>query len=103
MDALIRSKGNDPETVVLVGNGAIHNGWLPLREVLDPRIHNGDPANDAIIGIRKQNHESFHQLSIISYRFKFYRAGILRKLIEGELTLEELEEEGLDPVVDEFL
>ena len=103
MDALIRTADNNPETVVLVGNGAIENGWLPLREVLDPLIHDGHPANKAIIGIKKQNQESFHQLSIISYRFKYYRASILRKLIEGEISLQELEKEGLDPVVDEFL
>ena len=100
---LIRFDGTSPESVVLVGNGAINNGWKPLREVLDPMIYNDDSENDVVKKIKAQNCETFHQLSIISYRFKLYRAQVLRKLIEGELNLDELEQKGLDPIVDSFL
>lgn len=100
---LIRFDGSINDTVVLVGNGAIQNGWLPLREVLDPMIHIDQDASEVVKNIKIQNCETFHQLAILSYRFKLYRAQTLRKLIEKKMTLKELQDEGLDSVVDEFL
>lgn len=100
---LIRYDGSHADSVVLVGNGAIHNGWKPLREVLDPMINDGPDTSDVVKKIKVQNRETFHQLAIISYRFKLYRAQILRRLIEGELSLRVLEKKGLDPIVDSFL
>lgn len=100
---LIRFDGTSPESVVLVGNGAINNGWKPLREVLDPMIFNDGKKSDVVKKIKVQNCETFHQLSIISYRFKLYRAQILRKLIGGAVSLKDLEVKGLDPIVRSFL
>lgn len=100
---LIKLNNSKPECVVLVGNGAIENGWTPLREALDPMINNKDGISDVVKNIKVQNCETFHQLAILSYRFKLYRAQILRKLVEGKLTLQELEKKGLDPVVYAFL
>lgn len=100
---LIRFDDTTSESVVLVGNGAINNGWKPLREVLDPIIYNDGKESDVVKKIKVQNCETFHQLSIISYRFKLYRAQVLRKLIEGKLNLNDMEKMGLDPIVDSFL
>lgn len=100
---LIRFDGSSPESVVLVGNGAIENGWLPLREVLDPMINVDNNVSEVVKNIKVQNCETFHQLAILSYRFKLFRAQTLRQLIEKKLSLNELQKKGLDSVVEEFL
>lgn len=100
---LIRYDGPAAHSVVLVGNGAIFNGWKPLREVLDPMINDGHGTSDVVKKIKVQNRETFHQLAIFSYRFKLYRAQTLRNLIERKISIKDLEKNGLDPIVDEFL
>lgn len=100
---LIRFDGSSSDTVVLVGNGAIEYGWMPLRETLDPIISIDENVSEVVKNIKVQNCETFHQLAILSYRFKLYRAQTLRQLIEKKISLKELQKKGLDPVVEEFL
>jgi hypothetical protein len=64
---------------------------MPLREVRDPLIHYDSLASEVVKKIKAHNCETLHQLAILSYRFKLYRAQLFRQLIEKKITLKDLE------------
>lgn len=91
------------ETVVLVGNGALQNGWLPLRRVLDEWIDKDPLCAPIIKKLRGQNSESLHQLGSLSYRFKIARGLIYKNWSTNEFTPAQTEKAGLGQAITEFL
>ena len=92
-----------PGTVVLIGNGALENGWLPLRKVLDEWINRDVHTCGSVKKLRAQNSEALQQLSILSYKFKLARGLIYKHWNEGKVNGLDLESQGLGEAVDEFI
>ena len=70
---IIKRDAKPADVVVLVGNGAIDNGWQPLRDVLDSWLEQDNTVSKRITRLRKQDKEAFHQLALMSYKFKVSR------------------------------
>lgn len=101
---LIKGKCEEsPETVVLVGNGALINGWMPLRQVLDDWILQDTITHDMIKKLRIQNTEALNQLATLSYKFKIARGLIFKQWMKKVLTAKQLEQAGLSSAIAEFL
>jgi hypothetical protein len=65
--------GAKVDTVVFVGYGAIDGGWLPLRSALDAWIVGDQSVSGDVTSLRRRNSEAFHQLAILSFKFKIAR------------------------------
>lgn len=71
---LVRNDNSEVKTVVFVGNGAVENGWTPLRQTMDMYLNKDTGVvAPSLIRLRKRNKETFHQLAILSYKFKIAR------------------------------
>lgn len=92
-----------PETVVLVGNGALVNGWLPLRKVLDDLIMHDRITPEMIKKLRIQNSEALGQLATFSYKFKIARGMIFRQWMNDVLTPLQSEKAGISEAISDFL
>src|ERR1700761_8257209 len=64
-ETLIKSTGTDATCVVFAGNGAIENGWSPLRKVLDTQLKSDTLVDKSVTNLRTRNEEAFHQLAIL--------------------------------------
>jgi len=64
---------NDINVVTFVGNGAIEGGWQPLRTALDHWLNSDNSVVPKVTGLRRQDREAFHQLALMSYKFKIAR------------------------------
>src|SRR5262245_5518485 len=100
---IARSNGKPLKTVVFVGNGAIQVGWTPIRSVLDRWINNHAKTAPAVKLLLCQNSEAFHQLAILSYKFKVARANQLLKWHKKMETPKQTESSGLPNLVRGFL
>jgi hypothetical protein len=101
---LIKDEENfSSDTVVMVGNGALVNGWMPLRHVLDEWIQKDKLTHSVIKKLRVQNSEAMHQLGGLSYKFKIARGAIYKQWIDKKLTPRQTFEAGLGGSIQEFL
>jgi hypothetical protein len=91
------------ETVVMIGNGALVNGWMPLRRVLDNWIQSSEHSHPVINKLRVQNSEAMHQLAGLSYKFKIARGTIYRQWQSGKMTPDQTALAGLGTSIEEFL
>lgn len=91
------------DTVVMVGNGALVNGWMPLRRVLDEWIKSDQHTHPVIQKLRVQNSEAMHQLGGLSYKFKIARGAIYKQWIEKKITPRKTSQQGLGSSIQEFL
>jgi hypothetical protein len=71
-ETLIRGN-DDVHTVVLVGNGAVDNGGVPLRATLDSIFQADSSVAKAVAALRMRDEEALHQLAIFSYKCKIAR------------------------------
>lgn len=108
-ETLIRATGTDAKCVVFAGNGAIENGWSPLRAALDSLLKSDTSVNKAVTSLRTRNEEAFHQLAIFSYKFKIAR-GLLftgwaksKKKEPGFLGIDQTHAKGLPGAIKTFL
>lgn len=92
--------GSRPEIVVFVGNGAINGGWSPLRFALDSWIGNDKTVAEEVTRLRKQDQEAFHQLALMSYKFKVARGLLFANWIKrkrGKQNNESIQESAQKP------
>lgn len=101
--ALIQLHQKKFDTVVLVGNGALKNGWLPLRRVLDQWVERDSQSHSIIKKLRVQNTEALHQLGSLSYRFKIARALLYQEWCHKTRPITEIETRGISRTIQEFL
>ncbi len=64
---------NEINVVAFVGNGAIEGGWQPLRAALDHWLNSDNSVLPKVTSLRRQDKEAFHQLALMSYKFKIAR------------------------------
>ncbi|KYG68754.1 hypothetical protein AZI87_05850 [Bdellovibrio bacteriovorus] len=108
-DQLIRTDNKSSETVVLLGNGAVENGWGPLRNVLDKWIVADKNIPDIVQNLRRRNSEAFHQLSILSYKYKIHRGYHFAQWTRSKngskngMSIADTEKEGLASQIQGFL
>lgn len=101
---LIKGRENiSSDTVVMIGNGALVNGWMPLRHVLDQWIQAHVDSHPVINKLRVQNSEAMHQLAGLSYKFKIARGSIYRQWQNGEMKPHQTATAGLGTSIEEFL
>lgn len=94
---------SNSKTVVLVGNGALENGWLPLRGVLDEWIASGPEITEKIKKLRGQNSEALHQLAGLSCEFKMTRGMLYKSWLQGTSLEKTIEGEAIPRAMSEFL
>ena len=101
-NSLVRLSGRNPSTVVLVGNGAIENGWDPVRAVLDRWIDRDQSTPASVNALRKRTSEVFHYLAVLSYKFRFSKAEQFMAWKKGQ-NFSDSEAKGLNKLITEFL
>lgn len=98
----ITEDGGKIDTIVCVGNGAVLGGWDPLREALDKWI-DGSNIDKRIKGLQKQNVEAFHQLAIVSYKFRVAKTLVFKKWVEKKETPLSTAKAGYEPSLAGFI
>ena len=107
---LIRdTKSAEIDTLVFVGNGAIENGWVPLRKTLDSWLQSDNSVPSIVTNLRGKNSEAFHHLAILSYKFKIARGlhfvgwADFKKGNQKKESVSVTDKVGLKPVIKTFL
>lgn len=82
-DIGISRGSNTCDTVVLVGNGAVENGSIPLRTGLNKWMDKTfKKIHPKINDIRRKDSESYHQLAVNSYLFRLYKLAFYYRIID---------------------
>lgn len=95
--------------VAFVGNGAIEGGWKPLRTALDHWLKSDKSVLPKVTSLRCQDREAFHQLALMSYKFKIARGIYFAhwdKHKRGQTTFDSIlttQQNGLKPLVCSFI
>lgn len=103
------NKAKEVNVVALVGNGAIEDGWLPLRGAIDHWLNSDKSVLPKVTNLRRQDREAFHQLALMSYKFKIARGLYFARWAKhkkGEIKFDSIhttQENGLSILVNSFL